>query len=102
MNNRNLTIIFVKGNRTDIIKQLKDITKYCFDNNLFIEDIIITSKADYTKSLFRLLSYIKPREKLTHLVAISKDLLIKNDDIENIFDDLASEGKIKLHFVFNH
>lgn len=99
MENRNLTIVFTKGGTNELRKQLDAVSAYCFNNNLFIEKIIVTNNKYYKKSFLKLLAILQFRKIKTHIVAYSEDVLILNDEAEEALENLTQEGKIELHFI---
>lgn len=99
MENRNLTIVFTKGGINELRKQLDTVSTYCFNNDLFIEKIIVTNEKYYKKSFLKLLAILQVKEAKTHIVAYSEDVLIVNDEAQEVLDSLTQEGKIELHFI---
>lgn len=99
MENRNLTIVFTKGGINELRKQLDAVSTYCFNNNLFIEKIIVTNNKYYRKSFLKILAILQFREIKTHIVVYSEDVLILNDEAEEALENLTQEGKIELHFI---
>ena len=112
MENRNLTIVFTKGGINELRKQLDAVSTYCFNNNLFIEKIIVTNNKYYKKSFLKLLAILQFRKIKTHIAVaggknkIESIIATEFNDVNGVLvtDEGAAYGiinKLKLEHNLN-